>query len=60
MIRIVTNWINKEYENLDIDNPLCYIKAAGLGCIEGIIDGFTIVGGICVISNIVKKIVHKD
>ena len=55
MIRMVTNWIDKEYENLDIDNPLCYIKAAGLGCIEGIIDGFTIVGGICVISNIVKK-----
>ncbi len=51
MIREVNAWIDKKG---------CYIKAFGLGYVEGLVDGFAVVGGIYTVAKIVKHLVHKD
>lgn len=60
MTREVNAWIDKKMEELDCNKKGCYIKAFGLGCVEGLVDGLAIAGGIYTVAKIVKHLVHKD
>lgn len=57
MVRQILKWTNDKYEevlyyNQDEKHPLA--KAAGLGVLEGMIDGFVIVGAIEFITGAVR------
>ena len=61
MLKEVLYWTDKKFEEV-VENPNekhPYIKAFGLGALEGFLEGCTIIGGFVVALSIASTLVKK-
>lgn len=61
MVRKILDWCDEKYENevLGDDRPISYVKAFGLGAIEGAIDGLVINGVLLIAAGTIATIIGK-
>lgn len=59
MVRKILNWLDEKEDELEMDKPMDWVKCAGIGFTEGLIDGSFICTTVLLGTGITAAILNK-